>query len=416
MDKFIINGGNKVNGSVNVDCAKNALLPIIAGTVVVEGDCFLQDFPTYSDTETMLGILKNMGGTSEKKNGGVRINNDCLNTGVFPSELFKNIRASVFMLGAVLHRLKRVEGIYPGGCNIGERPIDIHLDGLEKFGAKVKRGSDGFVCECDKLKGANIVLPFPSVGATENFIITASVADGQTVIKNSAREPEIVDLARFLNNCGAKIKGAGESEIVIEGVKKLKGTSYKAVSDRIEGGTYLLATVLLGGEAEINCCKMQNIFPIINKTENSACKIYSFNDKIYIKANGNPKCVAKTVAMPFPGFPTDLQPQLVAMLSCADGVSRVCDRVFPNRFAYVRQMLKLGADISVRENCAIINGVNNLVGGEVKAEDLRGGAGLILACLKANGKSVISGASHVDRGYDKIENKLKGLGLDVIRA
>jgi UDP-N-acetylglucosamine 1-carboxyvinyltransferase len=339
-----------------------------------------------------------------------------LRTGVFPPNLFKNIRASVFMLGAVLHRLKRVEAIYPGGCNIGERPIDIHLDGLEKFGAKVKRYSDGFTCECDKLKGANIQMPFPSVGATENFLITASVAEGRTVIKNSAREPEVVDLAYFLNKCGAKINGAGNSEIVIDGVKKLKGTTYKVVSDRIEAGTYLLATVLLGGEAEINCCKMQNIFPIINKTENSACKIYSFNDKIYIKAKGYPKAVAKTVAMPFPGFPTDLQPQLVAMLSCAEGVSRIYDNVFPNRFAYVNQMLKLGANIQVQGNCAIVNGVRNLVGCEVEAEDLRGGAGLILACLKANGKSVISGANHVDRGYDKIENKLKGLGLDINRA
>lgn len=416
MDKYIINGGNKTSGSVRIDRAKNSLLPIIAASVAVGEKCFIEDFPHYSDTETMLEIVRAMGGKYRKKNGGVEIDASGLSTGVFPPELFSKIRASVFMLGAVISRTGYAETVLPGGCNIGARPVDIHIYALNRLGVETKEENGRLVCRCEKMKGADMELPFPSVGATENAVIAASVAEGTTVIKNAAREPEIADVARFLNNCGAKISGAGSPVITIEGVKRLTGTDYLPLPDRIEAGTFLLATVLLGGETEITGCGIQNISAIINKTEHSACKLYSFNDKIYIKAKGMPERIRKIVTAPYPGYPTDLQSQTAAVMSVANGSGVLTETVFPSRFGYASQLKTLGADITVKGNSAYINGVKSLTGGEVYAEDLRGGAGLTLACLKAEGRSVLHGVEHIDRGYDRFEEKLSALGLDIKRV
>ncbi len=415
MEKFLISGGNRINGSVKINRAKNALLPIIASTIIVNGKCFLKDFPTYSDTETMLEIIEKMGGKYVKKDDGVLIDTSSVCTGVFPADLFKRIRASVFMLGAIISKIGYAKTVLPGGCCIGKRPIDIHIDGLKSMGVKVKELNDYLEFKCDKLIGAVINLPFPSVGATENLIIAATLASGQTVIRNAAREPEIVDLANFLNKCGAKISGAGKGVITIDGVKKLYGTEYCAIPDRIEAGTFLLATMLLGGESEIKGCGIQNILAIINKTENSACKIHSFNDKIYIKTKGSPKFSAKIKTAPFPGFPTDIQSQTAALLCVADGTSVITDTIFPSRFGYVKQMNKLGANIRQESNKIIINGVSELHQAEVFAEDLRGGAGLTLACLKAEGVSLLHGVEHIDRGYDAFEKKLYSMGLKIKR-
>ena len=415
MDKFVVNGGKKICGSVKIDKAKNALLPIISATIAVEGDCRLRSFPEYSDTRVMLQIIKSLGGRYTEQDGDVIINTDALKTGVFPDALFKEIRASVFMLGAVLARTGRVEAVLPGGCNIGLRPIDIHVDGLSKMGARFDFCGERFSATCKRLRGAKICLPFPSVGATENLIISATQAEGETLISNAAPEPEVSNLVAFLRACGAEIYGEGTSTVRIVGGRRLRGKEFLPMSDRIEVGTYLIATVLLGGELEIKGGFLQNIFAIINKIGDSACKIYSFNDKIYISARGRPKALARTVADIYPAFPTDLQPQLVAMLSVADGVSEVYDRVFPQRFGYALEMNKLGADIRFDGKCATVRGVKSLVGSNVCAEDLRGGAGLLLACLKAEGVSVLNGAHHLDRGYSRIENKLNSLGLSVKR-
>ncbi|MBP5193569.1 MAG: UDP-N-acetylglucosamine 1-carboxyvinyltransferase [Clostridia bacterium] len=416
MDKFIINGGNRIYGSVKIDRAKNSLLPVICAAAAVEGGCFIEDFPTYGDTETMLGIVSALGGKVKKENGGVAIDASDIKTGIFPRELFGKIRASVFMLGAVLARLGYAETALPGGCRIGARPIDIHLSALEKMGAEIRVEGDRLVCRCERLKGAKIDFRYPSVGATENIMIAASLADGITEINNAAREPEIKDLAGFLSACGAKIYGAGEKTIGIEGVKRLKGASYKPIADRIEGGTFYLATVILGGEAEICGVSAQNISSIINKTENSACKIYSFNDKIYLKCKGANKNLGLIRTGPYPQFPTDLQAQTAAYMSVADGVGYLEETVFPSRFGYVPQLLKLGAKIRVDGARARIEGVKDLYGAEVTAEDLRGGAGLTLACLRALGRSVLRGVEHIDRGYDKFEKKLSALGLDIERV
>ncbi len=415
MEKFVINGGRKAEGSVCVSRAKNSLLPIIAAAAVVGQECFIEDFPVYSDTETMLGIIGTMGGKFRRADGGVYIDASGLNTGVFPADLSVKIRASAFMLGGVAARMGRAEAVYPGGCKIGERPLDIHLDGLAALGIKTEKRDGRLICTCDKAVGGNAVLPFPSVGATENIMIAAAIADGETRITGAATEPEIADLAGFLNRCGAKIEGAGTKEIRIRGVKRLNGCSYKPISDRIEAGTFCLSVLLLGGEAEICGCEEENISSLINKTNNSACKIYYFNGKIYIKARGIPKPADITVE-PFPGFPTDLQPQTVAMLSVAKGDSVVTEKVFPQRFGYVKELAKLGADITVRGNAAYIRGVKGLVGGMVRAEDLRGGAGLVLAALRAEGRSVITGINHIDRGYEKMEKKFSSLGLDIKRV
>ncbi|MBO7377619.1 MAG: UDP-N-acetylglucosamine 1-carboxyvinyltransferase, partial [Clostridia bacterium] len=308
------------------------------------------------------------------------------------------------------------ETALPGGCRIGARPIDIHLSALEKMGADVRVEGDRLACRCERLKGAKIDFRYPSVGATENIMIAASLADGITEINNAAREPEIKDLAGFLSACGAKIYGAGETTIGIEGVKRLKGASYKPIADRIEGGTFYLATVILGGEAEICGVSAQNISSIINKTENSACKIYSFNDKIYLKCKGANKNLGLIRTGPYPQFPTDLQAQTAAYMSVADGVGYLEETVFPSRFGYVPQLRKLGAKIRVDGARARIEGVKDLYGAEVTAEDLRGGAGLTLACLRAQGRSVLRGVEHIDRGYDKFEKKLSALGLKIERV
>ena len=416
MDKFIIDGGNRIYGSVRIDRAKNSLLPIICAAAAVDGRCFIEDFPTYGDTETMLEIITALGGAAVKENGGVAIDASGIKTGIFPGELFGRIRASVFMLGGVLARLGYAETVLPGGCRIGDRPVDIHLSALEKMGAAIKEEGGRLICRCDGLKGAKIYLRYPSVGATENVMIAASIASGVTEINNAAREPEIKDLADFLISCGAKIYGAGEKTIVIEGVKRLKGTSYRPIADRIEGGTFYLAAVILGGEAEICGVSAQNISAIISKTENSACKIYSFNDKIYLKCKGANKNPGLIRTGPYPQFPTDLQAQTAAYMSAAQGVGLLEDTVFPSRFGYVPELKKLGAKITVNGSRARIEGTEDLYGAEVAAEDLRGGAGLTLACLKARGRSVLRGVEHIDRGYDKFEKKLSALGLKIERV
>ncbi len=416
MAEFITEGGRTVCGSVKISSAKNALLPILAACVAVGDKCTIRDFPSYKDTQSMLDIISALGGSFTLENRVAMVDTSGVKSGKFPFDIFKKIRASVFMLGAVISRVGYAEAVYPGGCRIGSRPIDIHLDGLRRMGCKITCDGDRFFCECDRLEGAEICMPFPSVGATENLMIAAATAEGGTVIRNAAREPEVVDLANFLNACGAKVNGAGNSTVTVEGVKRLCGCEYKAIPDRIETGTYAMLTMLLGGEIEISGDNIQNILAIINKTRNSACKIYSFNDKIYIKANGMPKGVGKITALPFPGFPTDMQAQAIALLSVADGESQVSDGVFPDRFACVGQLNKLGADISVKASTAFISGVKGLHAGNVVAEDLRGGAGLVMACLKAEGRSVISGAELIDRGYDGFENKLSALGLNIKRV
>lgn len=414
MDAFVIEGGRKLYGEVKIDCAKNALLPLISAAAAIGGKCFFEDFPKFTDTEILLSIIKEMGGDFQKRDGGVEIDSSCMNTGVFPEKLFKTVRASVFMLGGILARFGYARCPLPGGCRIGERPINIHLDALRQMGAEITE-EDGFVsCRAEKLIGAKIVLPFPSVGVTENIMIAGCFAHGDTVIENAAIEPEVMDLKKFLNACGGRVISKGRT-FFVEGNKRLKGISYCPIPDRIEAGTFLYAAALVGGEVVLNAFPEKNICSFVRKSGNNACKIYAFNGNIYINAKGTPFSAAQIKAMPYPAYPTDMQSQTIALLSVSNGESVIEDGVFPSRFASAEQMKKLGADIRIDGGRAIINGVKGLRGSDVVAEDLRGGAGLVLACLKAEGRSVVKNAELLDRGYECFEDKLSLLGADVKR-
>ncbi len=414
MDAFEICGGEKLYGSVKIDFAKNSLLPLISASVATGSTVCFPSFPNYRDTEVLLSIAEHGGAKVERKNGGVKIDSSSFCRGVFPDKLFREVRASIFMLGGVLARLGYAECPLPGGCRIGDRPINLHLEALEQMGANIRCDGEKVVCRADGLHGAKIVLPFPSVGVTENVMIAACLADGDTEIHNAAIEPEVMDLKNFLNECGGKIATRGRT-FYIGGVKKLTGCEYTPIKDRIEAGTFLYATALVGGEVVINCVPEKKICSFVAKSGNNACKIKCFNGNIYISAKGTPFSCTKISTSPYPGYPTDMQSQVVALLSVAKGESIVSDTVFPERFACVEQLKQLGADIKVKNGCAIVSGVRSLKGARVKAEDLRGGAGLVLACLKADGLSAVENAELIDRGYAAIEDKLSALGAKIKR-
>ena len=332
-----------------------------------------------------------------------------------PARLTKELRSSVFMLGSVLTRFGRAKIAYPGGCDIGLRPIDLHLKGLQRLGVKIVEENGYITCSVDKLKGADVVLDFPSVGATENIILAAVKAEGTTLIRNAAKEPEIVDLQRFLNSMGAKIKGAGGSTIVVEGVKRLRGVEYSPICDRIEAGTFLIATASCGGEIETQGVFSENLAALLDKLRENGCKIHTKNDKIRLSSNGNLKSVDVVETMPFPGFPTDLQAQYTALCSTARGSTVVVENLFETRFKFAGELKRMGADITVRGRTAVIRGVPLLHGAPVTAQDLRGGAALVVAALKAEGRSSVMDLSYIDRGYSEFEYKLKGLGACIKR-
>ncbi len=362
----------------------------------------------------MTKILEMLGVRVEFKENDLIINAENLNSFNIPKELGKELRSSIFMLGSLLSRVKRAIFSCPGGCDIGLRPIDIHLSALKSMGVKVVESDYGFDCSVTKLKGRDIYLDFPSVGATENVMLASVLAEGKTEIRNPAREPEIVDLMNFLNSMGAKVYGAGTSTILIEGVKKLHGTEYKPISDRIEAGTFMLATAITGGELEIKGIKAKNISALIHKLCDNTCKITIKNDIIYLKSGVVRKSFGFVTA-PYPAFPTDLQAQTMALLSVCDGQSVVTENIFETRFNHVPELLKMGADISVQGRTAFIRGVERLNGGEVYAKDLRGGAALVLAGLNAQGKTTVNDVMHIERGYYDFDKKLRSLGAQITK-
>jgi UDP-N-acetylglucosamine 1-carboxyvinyltransferase len=320
------------------------------------------------------------------------------------------------MLGSILTRFHRAKISYPGGCDIGLRPIDLHLMGLKRLGVRIVE-EDGYIhCEADRLVGAEVLLDFPSVGATENIILAAIKAEGVTVIRNAAKEPEIVDMQRFLNAMGAKVQGAGGGTIVIEGVKRLRGVDYTPIGDRIEAGTYLIAAASCGGEVEIEGVSTENIAALLHKLRENGCKIHTKSDKIILSSDGHLKSVDLVETMPFPGFPTDMQAQYVALCCTAKGSTLMVENLFETRYRYAAELKRMGADITVRGRSALIRGVERLHGASVMACDLRGGAALVLAALKAEGKTAVLDISHIDRGYADFEGKLSALGGKIKRV
>ncbi len=416
MDTYIIDGGERLYGKLQAQSAKNTVLPLLAASVLTDEQVKIRGVPTITDVENMLRILSEVGCQIKRKNDCAVIDSSNAVSHEIPPRLTKELRSSVFMLGSVLTRFRRAKISYPGGCDIGLRPIDLHLAGLKRLGVKITEEGGYIECEAERLVGAEILLDFPSVGATENIILAAVKAEGITVIRNAAKEPEIVDLQNFLNAMGANVRGAGGGTVVIEGVKRLHGIEYTPIGDRIEAGTYLIAAAICGGEIEINGVPPENIAALLHKLRENGCKIHTKNDKIILASSGKLKSVDLVETTPFPGFPTDLQAQYSALCCTAKGTTLVVENLFETRYKYAAELKRMGADVTVRGRTAVIRGVEKLHGAKVTASDLRGGAALVVAALGAEGQSTVIDLSHIDRGYADFEHNLKKLGAKIRRV
>ena len=415
MEKYIINGGKRLEGKVKVDSSKNAILPIIAGSVLTDKGVTIKNVPEISDVEKMLNIIVSLGGKVKKSDGIVFIDNSGIDNFTLTNELTKDIRASIFILGAMLSKYKKISVSYPGGCDIGRRPIDLHLAGLKTLGVKIEE-ENGFInCNGENMHSGQIYLDFPSVGATENLIMASVLLEGETIIYNCAKEPEIVDLANFINALGGKVYGAGTSEIRIVGVKRLNGAEFTPIGDRIVAGSLMIATTLTRGKIELDNINPTHLLALIDKLRKSGCKIDFFSDKILLESKSRPKSISFDTAT-YPGFPTDLQPQMSVLLSVSKGVGVITENLFETRFKHLSEMSKMGAKVITRGKIAIIEGVKSLHGADVTAFDLRGGASMVLAGLTAIGTTSIENIKYIDRGYAKFENTLLNIGADIKRV
>lgn len=412
MISYIIEGGRRLEGTLEVSGSKNASLPIIAASILSGKITKLYNVPNIHDTQITLKILEILGCKIYKRNGKIVIDSSNMEEHKIPDDLMRQMRSSVVLAGAILGRFKKTTFSYPGGCDIGSRPIDLHLKGLRKLGIEIEEEAGYINCKTNQIIGSKIQLDFPSVGATENIIMASVLAEGETIITNAAMEPEIVDLQNFLNKMGAKIKGAGTNVIKIDGVKTLKNVSYNVMPDRIEAGTLLCATAITGGKIELNKVEPIHIGPVISKLEESGCKINVGKNSVILEAPKRLKAVdIKT--MPYPGFPTDMQSIMAATFTIAKGTTVVVENIFENRYKYVQELNKMGAKIIVEGKSAIIRGVRKIYGATVKATDLRGGAALVLAGLSAKGTTVVENIEYILRGYEDFDKKIRALGGNI---
>ncbi|NNG66523.1 UDP-N-acetylglucosamine 1-carboxyvinyltransferase [Caldanaerobacter subterraneus] len=411
--KFVVEKSPPLKGTVKISGAKNSVLPIIAASLLSSDEVILEDIPSLEDVNVMIELIKNFGALCELDNGKLKIRVDIKDVEA-PYELVKKMRASFLVMGPILAKLGHAKISMPGGCAIGARPIDLHLKGFQSLGADITIGHGYVEARAKKLTGKKIYLDFPSVGATENIMMAAVFADGVTVIENAAEEPEIVDLANFLNKMGANIKGAGTDTIRIEGVKELKGAEHTVIPDRIEAGTFMVAAAMTGGNVLIENVIVDHVRSVIAKLTECGVKITEEKGGLRVKGVKNYKAVdIKT--LPYPGFPTDMQAQMMAMMTVAKGTSVIIETVFENRFMHVSELKRMGANIKIEGRSAMITSVDHLTGAEVKATDLRAGAALVLAGLIAEGRTEINDIYHVDRGYVKMEEKLRALGAKIYR-
>ena len=414
MAKIIINGLKQLKGKVKISAAKNSILPIIAASLLCPEQCILEEIPMLEDVICICDVLNSVGVKTDISENMIVIKPQNLTGYEPPYELVRRMRASFLVMGPLLARMGRVKISLPGGCNIGTRPIDLHLKGLSALGAVITLGHGYVEASVDKLKGAKIYMDFPSVGATENIIMASVMADGETVIENSAEEPEIVDLANFLNSMGANIVGAGTDTIKITGTRVLKGTTHCVIPDRIEAGTYMIAGAITGGDITIENVIIEHIKPIIAKLTEAGIKVVEGQSNVRVIACDRAQAVdIKT--LPYPGFPTDLQAPIMALMCTSKGNSIITETVFENRFMHVCELKRMGANIKIDGRIAVVEGMSSLTGARVKATDLRAGASLVLAGLCAEGKTEISDIYHIDRGYENIEKKLKSIGADIER-
>ncbi len=414
MKKIVICGGKKLNGEVTVHGAKNSLLPILAATILAKDECVINNCPPLSDVLQMLELLKDIGCRVTYNQNRVHIITKDIFNYAMDDELMRRLRSSIFILGPLLARLKRAELGYPGGCDIGIRPIDLHLMGLRKLGASVLEKDGHVICTCTKLKGEEVYLDYPSVGATENIMMASSLAEGATIIVNAAKEPEIVDLQNFINKMGGRISGAGSGRIVIHGVKELNGCEYTPIPDRIVAGTFLIATAATGGQVFIKNGQKEHLSYLVEKLKDGGCDINDSDNGIIINSLNRFKSSHVIETMPYPGFPTDLQSPMMALQSVAKGTCILVENVFENRFRLAGELKKMGADITIKDRMAVIRGVEKLNGTTVYTHDLRGGAALIIAGLVAKGITVIKDNGLIDRGYFEFEKQLRNLGAEII--
>ncbi len=415
LGKIIVEKSGPLMGTVRVSGAKNSVLPILAASLLSTEKCILEEVPDLNDVEVICEVLASLGADVKRiDREKVEVNAASLDNFEAPYELIRKMRASFLVMGPLLARMGEARISMPGGCAIGTRPIDLHLKGFKAMGAEITLGHGFVEAKADRLVGTKIYLDFPSVGATENIMMAAVLAEGQTIIENAAEEPEITDLANFLNKMGARIMGAGTDTIRINGVEKLGGAVHTVIPDRIEAGTYMVAAAITGGNVLIDNVMVDHLKPIIAKLKESFVEVNEEGNGIRVNAPNRPKAVdIKT--LPYPGFPTDMQAQFMALMCVAEGTSVFIETVFENRFMHVRELERMGANIKIDGRSAIVEGKKQLLGGPVKATDLRAGAALILGGLVSEGRTEITNIKHIDRGYVRIEEKLRGLGAKIYR-
>ncbi len=417
MEKFLIEGGKSLKGSLSIKGAKNSMLPIMAASVLNSSprDVELKNIPIIQDMFVMKQILQSLGMEVKSAGNTLLISSRNLDSYSIPDRLMREMRSSVFLMGPLLGRLGRVRVTYPGGCSIGPRPVDLHLKGLEALGAKIEENNGYIFASTSGLRGADIHLDYPSVGATENLMMAAVLARGKTVIYNVAKEPEIVDLQNFLNAMGGRVKGAGTETLRIEGVDSLESCSYRIIPDRIVAGTILMAAAATGGEVLLKGIIPAHLDAVVAKMKEAGVIIRSTEDSLEV-LNGRLKAVKTLRTLPYPGFPTDLQAPMMALLAIAEGESVIVESIFEARFRHAHELNKMNARISVNGRTAFIEGVKKLSGTTVHTSDLRAGAALVIAGLAAEGSTVVSDVSHIDRGYERLERDLQKLGAKIERA
>ena len=413
MEQYVIKGGNPLVGEVEIAGAKNAALAILAASIMTDETILIENMPNVRDTNVLLEAIQEIGATVERVSKScVKVNGSTIQALSVDYEFIKKIRASYYRLGALLGKYKHAEVPLPGGCNIGSRPIDQHLKGFRALGASVEIRHGAIVTQADELKGSHIFLDVVSVGATINIMMAASLANGRTIIENAAREPHVVDVANFLNSMGANIKGAGTDVIRIKGVEKLHKTEYSIIPDQIEAGTFMFAAAATRGDVLVRNVIPKHLEATTAKLEEIGCEVEEFDDAVRVMANRSLRRThVKT--LPYPGYPTDMQPQIAVTLAMAQGTSIVTESIFENRFKYVDELSRMGANIKVQGNTAIIDGVSSLAGARVCASDLRAGAALVIAGLAAEGITIIDDIVYIQRGYEDFEVKLRSLGAEI---
>ncbi len=413
MEKYIINGGHKLSGELSIQGAKNSVLPILAATVISGKTSVISNIPKLRDVDIMIKILSSLGAGVTLDDDVIYVDSSTINKIEVPEELVREMRSSIIIMGAMLARFGEVKIAFPGGCEIGPRPIDLHLKSLRQMGAVIEEAHGFLECKTTGLKGCEIQLDYPSVGATENIMLAAVTAEGVTTIRNAAREPEIVDLQYYLNEAGARIVGAGTSIITIEGVKELRDCKHRIIPDRIVAGTYMAAAAITKGEIIIKDIITDHLLSIIAKLREAGVIVYANGNALKVIGPNKLYALEMLQTLPYPGFPTDMQAQIMALLTIANGTSIVNETVFENRFKHAEELTRMGANIKTFGKVAVIKGVKELTGAKVAAKDLRGGAALVLAGLVAQGSTEIENIYHINRGYENMVENLRSLGADI---